>query len=314
MPKVSILIPVYNTDEFVGQAIESVLGQTFYDLELVIVDDASTDDTYSVCENYASTDTRVKLYRNPVNLGMMKNWNRGLSLCTGEYWGKLDADDWWDERMVERCVVVLDTDKEIGLVTTRYLNVAENGDAITSQGYRFPSFAVEEKIDLLPLVKEGPHLMYRYGIAQQGIGLIRRYIFDQLGPFTLLDAGDTEMWFRIGGHFRIFCVNKVLHFHRIWAMNFTRRNVIELNRYDKNLFDATVEIFEHYRMTGLISKNEYLISLRKAKSIYYRRLAIAYLKEVKVVKSFKCILYNLYHFPRESCSFFWQRLSEKMHL
>ncbi|MCB0513357.1 MAG: glycosyltransferase family 2 protein, partial [Bacteroidetes bacterium] len=97
MPEVSIIIPVYNTGKYIAKAVKSVLNQTFKDLELIIVDDASTDETYSICEEYAKNDDRVRLYKNERNLGMMPNWNNALQYITGKYWAKLDSDDWWQE-------------------------------------------------------------------------------------------------------------------------------------------------------------------------------------------------------------------------
>jgi glycosyltransferase involved in cell wall biosynthesis len=74
-PKVTVCIDVYNYAEFLPKAIESVIGQTLSDLEIVVVDDCSTDDSYEVALNYARQDSRIRVHRNPCNLGMVRNRN-----------------------------------------------------------------------------------------------------------------------------------------------------------------------------------------------------------------------------------------------
>lgn len=89
---VSILITAYNRQDFIGQAIQSVLSSSFSDFELIIVDDASTDNTMSVARQF-ETDSRVKLFVNNHNLGQFENRNRAASLASGVYIKYLDSDD-----------------------------------------------------------------------------------------------------------------------------------------------------------------------------------------------------------------------------
>ena len=92
MPKVSVLIPTYNYARYIGEAIESVLNQTFTDFELIIIDDQSKDNTDEVVAKYLH-DPRVSYHKNPVNLGLVGNFNRALELANGEYIKFLLADD-----------------------------------------------------------------------------------------------------------------------------------------------------------------------------------------------------------------------------
>src|SRR5258708_29446213 len=105
-PSVSVCIPCYNGELFIGRTIESVLQQTFTDFELVLVDDNSTDATVAVIEKFA--DPRIRLVRNPVNLGMGANSNRALSLGLGRYVKLLCEDDVLHPRCLERPVAVLE--------------------------------------------------------------------------------------------------------------------------------------------------------------------------------------------------------------
>ncbi|MGN0437282.1 MAG: glycosyltransferase family 2 protein [Lachnospiraceae bacterium] len=93
MTKISILIPAYNVEKYIGECIESVLQQDFKDFEIICVDDASTDNTLSILEQYASLDARIRIYRHEVNKGQSAARNLGFSYATGEYVYMLDADD-----------------------------------------------------------------------------------------------------------------------------------------------------------------------------------------------------------------------------
>jgi hypothetical protein len=105
-PRVSVLLPAYNAEPFVAAAVESVLAQTFADWELVAVDDASTDGTLDLLRRFASD--RVHIHQNDRNLGMTGNWNRALSVATGELVIKLDADDALKPHAIEALVGALD--------------------------------------------------------------------------------------------------------------------------------------------------------------------------------------------------------------
>ena len=93
MPKVSIGLPVYNGENYLEDAIISVIKQSYTDLELVISDNASTDRTHEICCDYASTDKRIHYSRNKNNLGAAPNYNKAWSQCTGKYFKWLAHDD-----------------------------------------------------------------------------------------------------------------------------------------------------------------------------------------------------------------------------
>lgn len=91
MPKVSVLMPVYNAEQYLARAIDSIIAQTFKDWELILIDDGSCDDIMSVLSKY--DDERIYYVKNPVNMGLIKTLNRGIDYCEGEYIARMDADD-----------------------------------------------------------------------------------------------------------------------------------------------------------------------------------------------------------------------------
>lgn len=109
-PKVSIGLPVYNGEQYVARAIESVLAQSFPDFELIICDNASTDTTEPICRTYAAKDSRIRYVRNEQNLGAAPNFNRTFELARGEYFQWLASDDMLAPDFLKRCVPVLDND------------------------------------------------------------------------------------------------------------------------------------------------------------------------------------------------------------
>lgn len=102
---VSILVPVYNVEQYVGKCLDSLLAQTWPDIEIVLINDGSTDDSLKICEDYASRHDNIHIFSYP-NSGISKTRNRALAHATGEFIMFVDSDDFIDPRMVE---VMMDT-------------------------------------------------------------------------------------------------------------------------------------------------------------------------------------------------------------
>ena len=92
--KISIIMPAYNASSTLALAIESILGQTWDDIELIVVDDCSTDDTFEIAQRYAAQDPRVTAVRQPRNMGAYAARNAGVRLSTGDFITVHDCDDW----------------------------------------------------------------------------------------------------------------------------------------------------------------------------------------------------------------------------
>lgn len=106
MPKVSVIMPAYNAEKYIGQAIGSILGQTFEDLEFIILNDCSKDKTEEIILSYS--DERIVYVKNEKNLGVAGTLNRGLGLAKGEYIARMDADDISLPERLERQAAFLD--------------------------------------------------------------------------------------------------------------------------------------------------------------------------------------------------------------
>mgnify|MGYP001097733458 CR=1 FL=1 len=129
-PKVSVGLPVFNGEKYMAQAIESVLNQSFTDIELIISDNASTDSTQQISEHYAARDPRIRYYRHEVNRGATWNFNHAFELARGEYFNWLAHDDKLAPEFLEKCVGVLDQNPESVLCFAKFMIVDENSHPI----------------------------------------------------------------------------------------------------------------------------------------------------------------------------------------
>lgn len=114
--RVSVLMPVYNGERYLREAVESILDQTFADFEFVIVDDGSTDNTWQILQGYAANEPRIVLVRNENNIGLARSLNKGLGLARGEYIARMDADDVSLPERLAAQVSLLDEYPQVGVV------------------------------------------------------------------------------------------------------------------------------------------------------------------------------------------------------
>lgn len=116
-PVVSILVPVYNREGLVGKCIQSALDQTFCDVEIIVVDNASTDGTLEICRQYASQDSRIRVFSNEENIGPVRNWKRCIAEARGKYGKMLFSDDLIEPGFLEKTLPFLE-EHDAGFVFT----------------------------------------------------------------------------------------------------------------------------------------------------------------------------------------------------
>jgi hypothetical protein len=133
-PRVSIGLPVYNGENFLGEAVESILAQTFHDFELIISDNASTDKTEEISRAYAAQDRRIRYVRNSENIGGDFNYNQAFQLSSSEYFKWAAHDDLHKPDFLLKCVQVLDQDPSIVLAYTRAVTIYWDGRSTKDWG------------------------------------------------------------------------------------------------------------------------------------------------------------------------------------
>jgi len=146
MPKISVLMPAYNSEKYIAQAINSILNQTFTDFELIIINDGSTDNTHNVISTF--TDSRIRYYQNDGNKGLTFVRNRLIYLSNCKYIAFLDSDDIAEKTRLEIQYNVLKSNVNIGLVSSSVKSLNENGE-YDNRSWKFDLNSVSLKIHLL---------------------------------------------------------------------------------------------------------------------------------------------------------------------
>jgi glycosyltransferase involved in cell wall biosynthesis len=113
---VSIIIPVYNRENVIARNIYSAINQTFQNIEVICIDNCSTDKTWEMIQLYAKADKRIKIFRNESNIGPVRNWKKGLEMAEGNYIKYLWSDDVIAPTCVEKMVKILDENMDVGFV------------------------------------------------------------------------------------------------------------------------------------------------------------------------------------------------------
>jgi len=135
-PLVSIGLPVYNGERYLAEAIESILSQTYSELELIICDNASTDRTKEICRSFVAHDNRVRYFRNASNLGAARNFNLAVEHANGKYFRWAAHDDYIAPEYVAACIEALEADSTLVLCHSQVEIIDENGSAV--KNFDFP--------------------------------------------------------------------------------------------------------------------------------------------------------------------------------
>lgn len=127
-PLVSIIMPAYNCEKYITEAIVSVINQSYTDWELIVIDDCSQDSTVDKVKKLASLDTRINLYRNERNIGVSKTRNKGIALATGQWIAFLDSDDCWTpDKLQKQMRLAADNRNKTEFIFTASCFMDENG-------------------------------------------------------------------------------------------------------------------------------------------------------------------------------------------
>jgi teichuronic acid biosynthesis glycosyltransferase TuaG len=181
-PVVTVIMPAYNVERFIGQAIDSVRNQTFTDWQLLVLDDGSRDGTCDVVQKRAEEDSRIRLLRNEQNMGVAKTRNRGFELCTSPYVALLDSDDVWHPAKLERQLEVMRA-TGADVCYTSYGIMDASGEKV-KQDYLVP-----EQTDFSGLLKE--NVIGCSTVMLRG-DVVKKYRFE-----TNLHHEDYALWLKL---------------------------------------------------------------------------------------------------------------------
>lgn len=172
-PLVSVGMFVYNEGKYIAKSIESILQQDYENLELIITDNCSQDDTQEICIQYAKKDHRVRYFRYRCNIGLVRTFNFTFELSQGEYFMWVGGHDLWDKSFVSRCVEILNSDDKVVLCYAFGKRIDTEDRCITSlNGIDTRNLAIEERMRLV--------LEQKANLAM--CGLMRTEVIDKIMP------------------------------------------------------------------------------------------------------------------------------------
>lgn len=174
-PRLSVGMPVYNGQRFLPLAIDSLLAQTFADFELILSDNASTDNTEQICRGYAARDPRIRYVRNQTNLGPLRNFLRAAELSSAEYFKWAAHDDLYAPEFLQRCLDVLERDPAVVVCYPRALIIDERGNVLQHRCYGIDTSSPRH---IYPQERLRDVLWINLGVPPI-FGVIRRSILDK---------------------------------------------------------------------------------------------------------------------------------------
>lgn len=281
MPKVSVIVPVYNSEKYIAQAVDSVLCQTFHDFELIVVDDGSTDRTAEILKRYGERLT----YIYQPNSERSAARNTGIRHAKGEYLAFLDADDFWLPQKLERQVQVFDLAPEVGLVYGWAYNVDESGKKVDKG-----NDGILRRFDAGTNVFESLLFENVVGIGGCSTVMIRADSVRQVGAFdeSLVYIEDWDLWIRIAAYYPVGLVPEPLVCYRQDSGSF-------LNKWDKyDVPQGRIRILKKAENTARKRLRSYSV-WRKAMAHTYRWAAITSNRLGHDRKSLKYLILGLFY-------------------
>lgn len=269
MPRVSVVIPAYNAERFLAQAVESILGQTYRDFEIIVVDDGSTDATPSVIDSFGD---RIRPIRQP-NAGVSVARNAGFRCATGEFVAFLDADDLWELAKLERQIALLDRRPDAGLCFSAFHRVDGKLRVLeTVAVVDYPDFC--EALLLYSCVVMMP--------------LMRSELFAAAGGFDvrLSQCADWDMWLRLSLMTSFAPLNEPLVRYRTWPGNMSSN----IRLLERDTFAVLEKFFNE-------APARYRRLKAKAYSNHWMILSGSYLHTGQLGPSFRCLKAGLSAYP-----------------
>lgn len=213
-PLISVLIPAYNVAKYVEMAISSVVNQTYRNLEILVINDGSTDETGKILEKLAQQDNRIRIITNEENLGLIKSLNKGLLLANGEYIARMDADDLVEKNWIETIFDFLRNNPEIAVCGANLRTFADPHDEHRLLKFQLINHVIQYATEHKDICK---NLLFGTSMAHPSV-VMKKSLFSDYGlrydesyPY----AEDYKLWFEISKIGKLANVPDVLLHYRI---------------------------------------------------------------------------------------------------
>jgi len=258
-PIVSVVMSVLNGGQYLRQAVESILSQTFRDFEFIVIDDGSTDETWSILSDYVARDERLVLLRNDGNLGYTRSLNRGLSQAKGVYIARQDADDVSDVHRLESQVALLDANRAVGLVSCWIEVIDAEGHSVSPAEFDFFIKATDNETIHQQLLIDS--------FICHGSVMVRRECLDRIGNYdvALEPTEDYDLWLRLSEVAQMMLVAQPLYCYRYHP------DSVSKTRFPQQHYARAIALDRALHRRGLIDQIEH----RRRLARFYLEAALA---------------------------------------
>lgn len=233
MVKVSIIMGIYNCEDTLEEAINSILKQTFKNWELIMCDDASIDDTYEIAFSFSKKYSNIHVYKNKINLGLNKTLNKCLKYAKGTYIARMDGDDISLPQRLEKEYLFLEANPQYSIVSTPMIHFDENGDFAIGKVINKPT-----KYDL---IKATPFCHAPCMVKKEAFDAVKGYSEEN----KTLRVEDYDLWVRMMKlNYKGYNLNEPLYKMRDDRKALNRRKF----KYRINEFYIKLKIFKDFKL------------------------------------------------------------------
>lgn len=273
-PLVTVLMPCYNAEPFLREALDSIINQSYRNLEVLCINDGSTDKTPEILEEYAAKDKRIRIVHNEENIKLISTLNKGIDIANGKYIARMDADDISMLDRIELSVAYLEENKEVDLVSVNSINISERGNKINENNHRvftpkgifFSSFFYNP-------------VGHPQTVSKRELLVNNRYLLED----KALHTEDYEIWARSLSKGSIFHnLDQALYQFRFNSQGVSRRFT---SLQDENFIFQTNKYYNLYSNRNIPLQTSKVLANRIDKTINSKDLSLA-IKEIKWFRNY----------------------------
>ncbi|MRX45683.1 glycosyltransferase family 2 protein [Pedobacter puniceum] len=283
MPKVSVIIPTYNRSSYLKEAIESILSQSFKDFEIIITDNASTDNTEEIVKNF--TDKRIKYFQNQENLGVVENHNIALRHCCGEYIHIFSDDDIMLPDCLSKKIEIINNNDDISLIHSDISIINSDGLIVNKEHWnknRYKKKKIRDKILRNGITMKKYNfqcLFYMWNFISMPTVLVKKSLLFENGLFNqdTIYFCDWALWLKLAKNYNFYYLDSKTVLYRTHPLNIIKKNntqneLTELtvmkndvisNEYFTNclISKKQIEKFQNIKLTSLLEDIKYFLHL-----------------------------------------------------
>ena len=248
----SVIVPVYNVEDHLVKCLDSIINQTFKDLEIILVNDGSTDNSAKICDDYAEKDARIKVIHQQ-NSGVSTARNRGIDLAAGDYITFVDSDDWLELQMYEKMLEIAQQETIVDVIMCDFKNIKKNSEVEITAEIRkglyskeeiilelYPTLIVTENFGRIPIVSVWSCLFKNSFLKDNNIEFDGKLFYseDYLFMAEVMVKAKSFYYYK-GNYFYNYLQyeeSRSKKFQPVWW-----ENLLYLNQELKKLFDDSVD-------------------------------------------------------------------------